>query len=109
MPVYFVKLTTIGLARLATALATETPLVFTHIAVGDGGGSPITPSAGMTALVNERARVATNEVSISADSDKTVVIDGIIPSGTGGFTIREAGAFNGAGELIAIASYPPTY
>jgi hypothetical protein len=27
----------------------------------------------------------------------------------GGFTIREAGIFNDAGELIAIASYPPIY
>ncbi len=108
-PTYYVKLTTLGLTRLAEALANNTPLVFTHVAVGDGNGSPITPDPSMTALVNERARVATNEVSISENSSSTVVIEGIIPSGTGGFTIREAGAFNGAGELIAIASYPPTY
>lgn len=106
---YYTILTTVGLTRLAEAQATSTPLVFTHVAVGDGGGSPITPAVGMTELVNERARVAVNNVSVSPDEPTTVRVEGLLPSGTGGFTIREAGLFNGAGELIAIASYPPTY
>lgn len=109
MPTYFAVFTTLGLARLADAQYTATPLVFTHVAVGDGNGAPITPSAAMTALVHETARVVVNGVSISPDAPNVVRVEGLIPSGTGGFTIREAGLFNLAGELIAVASYPPIY
>jgi phage-related tail fiber protein len=109
MPSYYTILTTLGLTRLAEAQMSGVPLVFTHLAVGDGGGSPITPSAGMTALVNEVARVSVNNVEISPDAPTVVRVEGLIPSGTGGFTIREAALFNGAGEMIAIASYPPIY
>jgi phage-related tail fiber protein len=110
MPVtYYTILTNLGLTRLAEAQATSTPLVFTHLAVGDGNGSPITPDAAMTALVHEVARVTVNNVEISPDEPTTVRVEGLIPSGTGGFTIREAGLFNLAGEMIAIASTPDIY
>lgn len=108
-PTYFAIWTTLGLTRLAEATSSGTPVPFAYVAVGDGNGSPITPAAGMTALVHERARVATNNVDISPDDPLTVRVEGLIPSATGGFTIREAGVFNHAGELLAIASYPPIY
>lgn len=108
-PTYFSIFTTLGLQRLAEAQMNEVPLVFTEFAVGDGGGSPITPDAGMSELVNEVYRGDVNGVSISPDAPRTVRVEGLIPSGTGGFMIREAGLFNGSGELIAIASYPPMY
>lgn len=108
-PTYYAIFTSLGLTRLAEAQATATPLVFTHVAVGDGGGAPIAPNASMTALVNERARVPTNSVGISPDQPDIVRVEGLIPSGTGGFFIREAGLFNLAGELMAVSSYPPTY
>lgn len=108
-PTYFAILTTLGVTRLAEAIATSTPLVFYRVAVGDGNGSPITPSAGMTALVHETARVPVNNVETSPDEPTIVRVEGVVPSATGGFTIREAGLFNFANELIAIASYPPIY
>lgn len=108
MPTYGAILTTTGLARLAAATVDD-QLVFVHLAVGDGNGAPITPSPGMTALVNERARVNVNAVDGSPDEPNTVRVEGLIPAAIGGFTIREVGLFNGAGELIAIASYPPIY
>lgn len=108
-PTYYAILTTLGLTRLAEATASGIPLVFAHVAVGDGNGSPITPSVGMTALVHETARVSVNNVEVSPDEPDIVRIEGVIPSATGGFTIREAGLFNFAGELIAVASYPPIY
>jgi hypothetical protein len=109
VPTYFAIFTTVGLERLAEAQASGTPLVFVDVAVGDGGGSEITPLASMTALVNETARVTVNNVDIAPGAPTTVRVEGLIPAATGGFTIREAGLFNGAGELIAIASYPPIY
>jgi phage-related tail fiber protein len=109
LPAYYALLTTVGLQRLAQAQMSGVPLVFTHMAAGDGGGSPIAPSAAMAGLVNERARVSINAVTIADDGPTTVKVEGFFPAATGGFTIREFGLFNGAGELIAIASCPPTY
>lgn len=108
-PSYFAKFTTLGLQRLAEAQYSGTPLVFTHVAVGDGGGLPITPSASMTALVNETARVPVNNVEISPDAPTVVRVEGLLPAEMGGFMLREAGLFNHAGELLAVASYPPLY
>lgn len=108
-PSYFAVFTTVGLQRLAEAQANADPLVFAHMAVGDGGGSAITPSAAMTALVNEMARVPINNVDISPDGANIVRVEGLIPAATGSFWIREAGLFNVAGELIAVASYPPIW
>jgi hypothetical protein len=106
---YYAIFTTLGLQRLAEAQAAGVPLEFTELAVGDGNGAEITPSAGMTALVNETARVDVNLVEIHPGSANTVRVEGLIPAATGGFYIREAGLFNAAGELIAVASYPPIY
>lgn len=108
MPTYGAIITTIGAARLAAADVSD-PLLFVHLAVGDGNGAPITPNPSMTALVHEQARVSVNLVELDPSSANTVRVEGIIPAATGGFTIREAGLFNGAGELIAVASYPPIY
>jgi phage-related tail fiber protein len=63
----------------------------------------------MTALVNERARVSINAVTDRRGRPDDGEGRGLLPGGTGGFTIREFGLFNGAGELIAVASCPPTY
>jgi phage-related tail fiber protein len=109
MPAYYTILTTLGLQRLAEAQMSGVPLIFTEFAVGDGDGAAITPAVGMTALVSEVWRGDVNLVEISSDAPTTVRIEGLIPSSDGGFTIREAGLFNAAGELIAVASYPPVY
>lgn len=109
MPTYYALFTNLGLQRLAEAHAAGVALVFASVAVGDGGGAPITPDASMTTLVNETARVPTNSVSVSPDQPDIVRVEGLIPANKGGFTIREAGVFNLAGELMAVASYPPIY
>jgi phage-related tail fiber protein len=106
---YYAILTTLGATRLAEAVANAIPLVFAFGAVGDGGGAPITPAVGMTTLVNERARVAINKIETSPDEPNVLRVEFVLLAATGGFTIREAGLFNLAGEMIAVASYPPTY
>ncbi len=106
---YFFLKTTVGIAAIAAAKAAFTPLVLSEIAVGDGGGSPITPAVGDVALTNEVTRVDVQLVQIDASDPSLVTASGIIPVGTGGFTVREAGIFDDAGVLIAIASVQPTY
>jgi phage-related tail fiber protein len=109
MPTFYTVLTTEGLARLAAAAMSGDPVVFHDLAVGDGNGSPITPVASMTSLVNERARVSVNKVEISQNAPTTIRTEGLIPADVGGFTIREAAIFDRDGAMIAIASYPPIY
>jgi phage-related tail fiber protein len=109
MPTYKTILTTVGLQRLAEAEYAGTPFVFHEFAVGDGDGAAIEPVASMTELVRERYRADVNNVGIHADAPRTIRVEGLIPSEEGGYTIREAGLFNGDGELVAIASVPPTY
>lgn len=110
MPLYYAVITTLGAQRLAEAQAENTPLVFTHIAVGDANGNVVTaPPPSSTALVNEVWRSGINSIATSPDAPRTIRIEGLIPANDGGFTIREVGVFNGAGELIVYASYPPTY
>lgn len=102
-------ITTAGQAAIAAAIAGSTPLQLDAIAVGDGGGSAITPTAGMTGLVHEVYRAAVNRVYRPVDFPSHAVAELIIPSTVGGFTLRECGIFNTAGTLIAVANLPATY
>lgn len=106
---YYALITTLGATRLAEAQMSGVPLVFTEFTVGDGDGAAITPSAAMTTLVNEVYSGAINDVQIYESAPSTIRIEGHIPSSAGGFTIREVGLHNAAGELIVVASYPETY
>jgi phage-related tail fiber protein len=101
--------TTVGTAAIAAARAAMTPLSIAEIAVGDGGGSPITPDVGDTALTNEVWRGSVLVVDVDPTSPDLVRISGAVPPDEGGWTIREAGVFNAAGDLIAIASTPAVY
>lgn len=106
---YFFLKTTVGDAAIAAARAAFTPLDLAEIAVGDGGGSPITPAVGDVALTNEVWRGDVRLVSIDTSDPSNVSVMAVIPRGTGGFTIREAGIFDSGGTLIAIASVQPIY
>lgn len=106
---FYTILTTIGLAKMANAVATNTTVDITHIAVGDGGGVAVTPDQEATALVNEVWRAAPNSIAIDAANANWVVVEGVIPATTGGFTIRELGLFDVDGDLIAVGNYPESY
>ncbi len=106
MSAYKAIFTTLGLARLAAATATSTPIVFDEMAIGDGSGAPTTPSAGQTELVNEVERVDVNLIELDPSDEDTVRVEAFLPPETGGYTIREIGLY-ADGDLIAVASYPP--
>lgn len=106
---YYTILTDLGLTRLAEAHASGVPVVFAEVAVGDGGGAEYEPVSTQTALVNEVWRGDVNAVDQDPANDTHVRVEAIIPADDGGFTIREVGIFNDAGELLAVAKHPPTY
>ncbi len=99
-------LTTAGLAAITNARLTGNILSLTHIAIGDSE-KPITQD--MKKLNNEVYRVALNRLALSPTDSTILEADGYIAADAGGWTIREAGIFDSAGILIAVAKYPPTY
>lgn len=110
MSTYFTLPTQIGLNEFADALIDQQTVPFTHIALGDGNGNPVTPNINQTQLVNEVYRAAITNITLHPDHANWVVLEAVIPEAVGGWTIREIGAIGGrAGAmLIAVGNYPDT-
>lgn len=98
-----------GLARIAQAEATSTPLNLTQMAVGDGNGNAVEPDSEQTALVRERFRAPVNRVFQVPGDPQRFAAELIIPSSEGGFTLREVGVFDADGHLIVVGNLPDTY
>ncbi|WP_306168631.1 phage tail protein [Halomonas sp. MMSF_3323] len=109
MPQFYTLLTDTGQAKIANAVALGTQIEITQMAVGDGGGNPVTPDSSATALVNEVRRAPINAVHTDDDNPTWIVIEQVLPPDVGGWTIREVGVFDAAGDLIAIGNLPETY
>lgn len=101
---YVTLVTNTGLAKITAAIAGGTTISLTHMAIGDGNGSAVTPNQNQTALVNERYRAAVNQVAVNIDGK--LVAELIIPQTEGGFTVREIGLFDNTGALFAYGSTP---
>lgn len=106
MAEYYNVTTNLGDAEIANAIATNTKLNITHIAFGDGNGSVPTPNKTRTSLVREVHRQAVTKYERHATNANWIVIETIIPSSVGGFTIREMGIIAN-GKLISHGSHAP--
>lgn len=106
---YRALLTEQGKALLANAAATSQKLEITHMAVGDGGGSPTQPDESQTKLVNEKRRAELNSLQIDTGNSNQVLAEQVIPEDVGGWWIRELGLYDKNGVLVAIANTPDTY
>jgi len=106
MSEYYNVTTNLGDAEIANAIATNTKLNITHIAFGDGNGSVPTPNKNRTSLVREVHRQAVTKYERHATNANWIVIETIIPSSVGGFTIREMGIIAN-GKLISHGSHAP--
>ncbi len=106
MAEYYNVTTNLGDAEVANAIATNTKVDITHIAFGDGNGSVPTPSKSRTTLVREVHRQAVTKYERHPTNPNWIVIETIIPSDIGGFTIREIGII-GNGKLISHGSHAP--
>lgn len=101
--------TNTGLAKIANAIATSTPLPLLQMAVGDGNGNPITPLATMTALVRQTYIGPIAQAKVDPTNANRMIFDLQVPAAQGGWAIHEVGLFDNTGALIAIASFPATY
>lgn len=106
MAEYYNVTTNLGDAEIANAIATNTKLNITHIAFGDGNGSVPTPNKVRTSLVREVHRQAVTKYERHPTNANWIVIETIIPSDVGGFTIREMGIIAN-GKLISHGSHAP--
>lgn len=106
---YLATITTIGVAKIADAIANNTPLNLTSMAIGDGNGNPTNPSETDTALVREVYSGTPNYIDIDPTDASRVICELIVPASEGGFVIREIGVFDEDGDLIAIAQFPAVY
>ena len=106
MPEYYNVTTNLGDAEIANAIATNTKLNITHIAFGDGNGSVPTPNKARTTLIREVHRQAVTKYERHKTNPNWIVIETIIPSDVGGFTIREMGIIAN-GKLISHGSHAP--
>ncbi|SKA81901.1 phage tail protein [Desulfobaculum bizertense] len=106
---YFVILTDIGRAKLANALSLGRQISLTHMVVGDGNGSAVTPDASRTSLVHEVYRAQLNALRQDEENPAYLVAELVIPPDTGGWTLREAGFLDADGDLFGIGNLPETY
>lgn len=105
---YYAIVTDLGTNKMLRAIKDGKKVNVTHIAVGDGEGEYYKPTAEMTALKNELWRGEVNSCRISEESENLLIIESVIPSDAGGFTVREMAAFDEEGEMIAICNTPDT-
>lgn len=108
---FFTVHTKAGLGALYAALQTGNPVTVAEVAVGDGGGAAVTPEQSQSTLVNEVYRAAVNRVfkPDPTGQPSMYAVELVIPVTVGGFTIREVGAYDDDGTLIAVGSLPETY
>ena len=106
MAEYYNVTTNLGDAEIANAIATNTKLDITHVAFGDGNGLVPTPTKTRTSLVREVHRQAVTKYERHPTHANWIVIETIIPSNIGGFTIREMGIIAN-GKLISHGSHAP--
>ena len=100
--------TNAGRNAVREARAQGKTVKLSHMSVGDGGGSPVTPTSSMTALVNERFRAQINDIVLDPDTPDLFTAELFIPQAEGGWYIREVGLWMDDGTLFAVGNTPLT-
>ena len=106
---YYALFTNIGVAKIANATATDTPLNITAMGVGDANGTIPTPEPSQTALINECRRASLNSLSVDPNNKNQIIAEQVLPDDVGGWWIRELGLYDDDGDLIAVGNCPPSY
>lgn len=105
---YEAVVTDIGNALMMDAVANGRKVSIVSFAVGDGNGEYYRPKTDMTELRNEVWRGNINSCEVSSEANNVLIISAVCPGQAGGFTIREMGVFDDAGNMIAVCNCPAT-
>lgn len=109
MSEFYSIVTNLGRAKIATAMAGESPLGLKSIAVGDGNGNPVDPDPSQSSLVRETYRADLTDLKVDPLNPNYMIAEMIIPTAVGGWTVREVGLFDEDNNLIAVCNYPQSY
>jgi len=109
MASYYTLLTPTGLAKVTNAQLTNSKLEITQVAVGDASGIGYQPTGNENTLKNEKWRGGVASIEIDSQNPNWIVVEAILPSSIGGFTLREVALYDALGDIIAIGNYPDTY
>ena len=101
--------TAIGKAKIANSIALGTKINLTTMKIGDSNGSYYEPNESQTDLVHTVYTCNITSVAVDENNSNWINIICAISSDVGDFYIREAGAYDDTGALIAIGKYPVTY
>ncbi|HBC0251100.1 TPA: phage tail protein, partial [Salmonella enterica subsp. enterica serovar Napoli] len=88
------------------ALASGRLIVLTHFVVGDSNGKQVRPDPAQIRLINETYRGDIAELVVSPEQSTQLMAKIVLPTGIGGFTVREVGLMTDAGDLYAVANCP---
>lgn len=105
---YEAIVTDVGNELMMNAVANGKKVAITEFAVGDGNGEYYRPETEMTKLKKEVWRGLINSCKISSEAANVLIVTAICPGDAGGFTIREMGVFDTAGNMIAVCNTPAT-
>lgn len=103
---YYSIITNRGKELEAEALASGRLIVLTHFVVGDSNGKQVKPDPSQIRLINETCRGDIAELVVSPEQSTQLMAKIVLPTGVGGFTVREVGLMTDAGELYAVANCP---
>lgn len=101
--------TNTGAAKLAYAMANNLTVQISHMAIGDGNGAVVNPTAAATGLVREVHRAQLNQLYQHPDNPNWLVAELVIPAEVGGWTIREIGLYDVDGDLIFVGNHAEQY
>jgi hypothetical protein len=103
---YYSIITNRGKELEAEALANGSLIVLTNFVVGDSNGKQVKPDPAQIRLINETYRGDIAELVVSPEQSAQLMAKIVLPTGIGGFTVREVGLLTDAGELYAVANCP---
>ena len=106
---FYTILTKVGKAKIANAAALGTQINLVKFHVGDGNGSYYSPTEEQTQLENKVWEGNISSIRIDDENPNWIILESVIPGTDGGFMVREVGAVDAEGNLIAIGKFPETY
>ena len=107
---YESKVTLLGAAKFASAISSGSQISFSTLAVGDNNGNDLEEiDESATALARQVWVGAINSIDVNPDDARQFIIEAVVPQETGGWTVREVGLFDSAGDLLVYCSFPPSY
>ena len=100
---YFNVVTDLGLSLIEDAYNNGTKVNITQMALGDSGGSYVTPDSSMTALTGEFGR---EDIHESNHAEYLIYVYVYVSAEHAGNTVREFGLYDDLGNLIVYGAYP---